>query len=1135
MGFELLLPFFGSLIVFFLFRRADGNNFRIGQLKKYSQKLQEDLEAVTISGVQTVKDATIDLELTNKQAKKLVVELQSRTNETSLMLDSLKAHKDYLDTVLVDLKEVVKLSNEIREESHYVQEGMEIIQGQRERIREVDGEIQQVRNQVKEITLQFNDKLNSRTSDILESLASKIVELENLLEVKSDSLDLSIKKISQDYKSKLSEEIESIVAETVERVELANVKMDDFNSFVRDGEKSLEMRLTRYRDSTDSINERIERLDAKLEEKAESVGEAVQTRLYTFEKKFQEKFESIFDQLAQNKDAFLSGVKMEIDMIRTDVESMNLETMTRKDEILTEARRQSEIVLNQINNFHEKFLDAENRILKTAELKKADLLKDILRFENNFRQTSESFYSEADVIKDSILKNLHNFESDLDKATSIVVSNTRDKFNALRNELEESMISLHGRKKGEFLDELSAIDLKINELSRETSNKIKNVDDHFYDLKSALLDTSREILSQVEKEVERLSLDLDTEKNRVDQKFEFYTEGWNLELDRIKSRTNKDIDSLVQRLKDIHIEGKDLADSIRNEFTNGRSMLDIIVKKADENLRAEIDSLTGEVASKVKKSTEEVEALLNRLQKAGINLYEKQESLLSDYGERLYRDLQTKLEKVRFESEELLEDIQKAGMNLLEKQEEKIDRLKTTIDERISRQLTVLLDKGQLQLDQLETRISTYLLEVRQNLEKNLKDSKDDSERQITNFNSQMQKSLREMEKVNREFLDTNREEFIRSRDELSKIHISIEEEMERVSRMKGSILDEFSREESRIKNIIEKLSSRMEEVESYGEILKNAEITIKDSESTIDVMSDLLDRLRMEGSSIQEYTKHIDFLKTSKKEIELEMRTLDNQRIRIEQIENELNRANNVCDLINNRTEELHDKISMITSIDNKLVEMSRIQEEMEVKISEFKNVNEKINEINSVISTTNRSSTELYDKLQKLYKEIEKLELKESDLQQQLNFTEERATDIAARTVDFKSIESKFDKVENLMMDLSTKHKQVSTLSKRIETLKVDTDDMRENLEDLLQEAEDKFQKLSDFLHHVETFAESKKGIGITKSTPKETKAEQIKKKKATVLNLYENYAWTTDVIAEKLNMDKNLVEDIVRESVS
>jgi chromosome segregation ATPase len=308
--------------------------------------------------------------------------------------------------------------------------------------------------------------------------------------------------------------------------------------------------------------------------------------------------------------------------------------------------------------------------------------------------------------------------------------------------------------------------------------------------------------------------------------------------------------------------------------------------------------------------------------------------------------------------------------------------------------------------------------------------------------------------------------------------------------------------------------------------------------------MNAMLERLKIEGDSIHSYLKNIDFLRSSKKEIETEMRMLETQKIRIEQIENELARATNVCDLINKRTDELHDKINLISSIDHKLIEISRIQEEMDLKLGEIRQANSKITEITQAVQNTNRLGNDLYEKMQKLYRELEKLELKEQELQDQMNHTEERASELAARSLDVKSIESKFDKVENLMMDLSTKHKQIATLQKRIENLKLDSEEIRQNMEGLLVEAEEKYQKLFDLLNHAQANIDTplsaspkQKGKPISEKQATEAKtsgeSEMMKRKRATVLNLYHNYSWTSETIAQKLNMEKSLVEAIIRES--
>lgn len=1138
-GIELFLPFLASVIVFLIIRKIDGSNFRLGQIKKYSQKLNEEITQTAISGVQSVKDATIDLELSNKQAKKLVMDIQRENAQTVALIETLKQNKEYLDSILGELRDVVGLTDQIKEETIYLQQGMEVIQNQRDEIRKLNQDIANAKNEIKEMMIHFQEKLNTRTSDLLESLATKIVELESLLEVKSDKIDESLKQISESYKMQLSEEVEKMIAETITKVDMANIRLEDFHTFVRDSEKNLDMKLNRYRDATESISERIERLDLRLEEKAETVGEAVQARLEAFEKKFQERFEAIFEQLAENKEAFLSGVKMEIDLIRTEIESMNLETMTRRDEILTEARRQAETVLMHIQTFHEKFLEAENKILKTAELKRSELLKEIHRFENDFKQSSEVFYQDAAELKDSILRDLNHFEADLSRATSNIENNVKERFYALKTELEESLVSLHSRKKSEFLDELGVIELKIKELGRETINKIKNVDDHFYDLKHALMEASKEIINQVEKEVSSLSSSLDTEKTKVDQKLEFFIEGWNLELERIKSKTNKEVDSLLQRLKEIQIEGKELADSIRDEFNKGRGQLDFIIQKGEESIEQKVENIVNEIQSKVKKASEEVEILIHRLQKSGAHIYEKQETLLSEFGSRLYRDLQNKLEKVKFESEELLEELERSGNNLLEKQEEKIDRLNSTIDERISRQLTILLDKGQLQLDQLENRIASYVQEVKHNVEQTLKNTREDSERQIENFNAQIQKVFREMEKANKEFLETGKLEFEKTKEEFEKMKKAIDQETERILQLKFSLLNEFHAEESKIRSSLLKIESKVGEIETLADVLKNNERLLRESELTIQSMNTMLDRLKLEGESIHHYLKNIEFLKSSKKEIETEMRMLETQKIRIEQIENELTRATSVCDLINQRTSELHDKINTISSIDHKLIEVERVQEEIDLKLNELKNASSKINEVSQLVQSTGRMGNDVYEKMQKLYRELEKLEGKEKEIKEQLNFVEEKASELAVRNLDVKSIESKFDKVENLMMDLSTKHKQVATLQKRIEALKLEAEQTREGLEHLLEEAEDKFKKFTEFLNHIQANIDTPVSISPKQaqkpegSPMKPVQNELIKRKRATVLNLYHNYSWSPDVIAQKLNLEKELVEAIIRES--
>ena len=51
----------------------------------------------------------------------------------------------------------------------------------------------------------------------------------------------------------------------------------------------------------------------------------------------------------------------------------------------------------------------------------------------------------------------------------------------------------------------------------------------------------------------------------------------------------------------------------------------------------------------------------------------------------------------------------------------------------------------------------------------------------------------------------------------------------------------------------------------------------------------------------------------------------------------------------------------------------------------------------------------------------------------------------------------------------------------------------------------------------------------LDVYKRQDKDT-TEILKRKKATVLSLYEKFDWTSDTIAEKLNLEKSLVDAII-----
>ncbi|MCC6274217.1 MAG: chromosome segregation protein SMC, partial [Leptospiraceae bacterium] len=330
MGTELLIPFIASVLITILLRRLDKSNYRLSQIKRYTQKLTEDINYVAISKIQSVRDAGIDLEIMNKQAKKLSEEIQKVSSDTKVLLETVKSNKYYLDNVSTELSGVVELTGEIQKESAYIQNGLALFQNQRNEIEKIEKEILKVQSEASGILLAFHEKVNFRTDEVLQSLATKIVEMESLLEAKSAKLDEFASNVSVSFQEKLKEEVEILARESVGKVELLHSKVSSLTDSLRESEKSIDSKIIQFRDFSDMVAEKIERVDVRLADKFETAEKKIEDRFIIFEKKIQERFDSIVEQVTQSKEAFIRGLKMEIDAIRREVEGLDLETMTRR-------------------------------------------------------------------------------------------------------------------------------------------------------------------------------------------------------------------------------------------------------------------------------------------------------------------------------------------------------------------------------------------------------------------------------------------------------------------------------------------------------------------------------------------------------------------------------------------------------------------------------------------------------------------------------------------------------------------------------------------------------------------------------------------------------------------------------------
>lgn len=628
MGLELFIPFLASVGITILLRRMDKSNYKLSQIKRYTGKLQEELQEIALEKIQSVKDSGIELEITLKQTRKLAEDVKGLNEESRQLLDTIRSNRDFLSAITLDLKEVVHLSSDIRQESQSIQEGLGKLELGKREVQAIGSKIQELRSEAEILLDAFQEKLNFRSDDILQSLASKIVELEGLLEAKSDRVEAGLEELGEAYRQKLEGQTKTILNDTVGKVDQAREEVKSLLESMQAKEEDMDAQTDRIQTAFLTVSEKLDRLDLRVEEKAELADRKLEETFQRNESSLRQKYDQILEQVVHSKEAFLNGVKIEIEAIRKEIEGMSLETLTRRDEILNETRRQAEGINDSINIFQEKYLEAENKLLKQADSRKSELTRQIDSFEDEFNRISAGLRNEAEDLRKEILVGLKEFHSSLETSRSEEERKSRNRIEQIRLGLEEELSALHASHSERFRAEWDGIRENVKIFDVQVSTRMKEMDSYVKDIREALEATAGEILGETESKVGEIGASIDEEFRKMDRRLEHFARSWEDEVVSQKNHTMEAIRGLEERLSQIHFKGAEYLEEFAKTYAEQKDKIEEFVTKYKANFRKDGEEVREELLVRYKEMKVDGQNLVESIKEEYSSVGERFENLL---------------------------------------------------------------------------------------------------------------------------------------------------------------------------------------------------------------------------------------------------------------------------------------------------------------------------------------------------------------------------------------------------------------------------------------------------------------------------------------------------------------------------
>lgn len=688
-------------IVLFVFRQMDKDNRSLEKVKKYADKLKEDLELFVSERGQAIKDYAIELDVQQKSAKELLgriheveTELHSKSEEISLIDKRISDYDRTLDELLSMTERADENLKRIREESAYADQIAK-------KITDVKNHLDALENKIPQIQGAFH-KANSESLETLKTALLTEIDA-NLKE--ADAHAERTGSLAREHEKRAQESLaslQSLIQNAFESARTEAVKLED-QAFG----KLKESIMARSDKLKEALEEKYQTLQIQAKEKVIET----QSLVKNFKAEWIEDSKLLISDFNSDLEKETQKLEERITISESRVE------MAEKlyDERFEKVEKKG---LELVASVSEKVKDAVQKYKDDSALKIQDLKSTIQSFvqesKNTFTENErdaksrlETLDSKIEAIESAFKEKVMHIDTRSKEIAEKVLQEVQKSTDGRADTIKKALEAEFAMLTKDIHEKEAEIKKVIERLSKETEAWQKNVDSSL-NTSSLALSKAEEKLTLESKQLEAKILEsvsilkdqFSKDTNAAQTKIAFDLEKQLADFKNDASykfqkleEVNTDISLMESTLRSIM---KDIEMRIESDFKSfGDNMH---VKQKENEVRLETEMLS------LHKSMDELDQNLADLKgKAYANVSEKLKLFEDDF----FQDLNKRAVSIDDTLNTFKSDLDKKLITLAETEEEERVRIEKTYFESLKARLSETETKL---LDQLE-RISSQSID----------------------------------------------------------------------------------------------------------------------------------------------------------------------------------------------------------------------------------------------------------------------------------------------------------------------------------------------------------------------------------------------------------------------------------------
>jgi hypothetical protein len=688
------------LITLVLFRQLDKNNRSLDKVRKYGERLKEDLAAFVAEREAAVKDYAIELDVQQKAAKELLKRLVITEEDLAAKAQAVAKIDERISAYDASLAELMNMTARVQENLNRIKEESPFTETVLKRVMEAKTQLQSLEKNLADIEINFERQnaqaLEKAEEEVLAAIRSTVSDLQSTAETIERRVEehrdavVAIEKQRKESLNRDLTQVETVLKEALEKARTEADKLEDA-AFVKLKEQALE----RARKFQTTVEERLIQFQDATKNKVLELQDATKNKILEIQglvKTFKDEWKQDVSELnglakAQKeewkKDLVEASAHAKAIQEQITAETKQLETAIEQK--ITDLSSKTESGIQQIiqsfqqrlKELEQKTLEAESKTVasvdgrlkeyaaaQAVQFQRLEAAADeVSRLETELR----SFMNETEQ---RVLKDFALFEKESENRRTTVLAS----FESAVNQLKTEMTNLE--------NELNTLKTRAYE---NVSEKLKLFEDDFFaDLAKRSEEIDRRLSewkAAMDSQLEQLEESGRNERAQLEQT---YTELFRTRLADQSERFSSDL----ERLK---IQTGAFEEGIREQMEQADQSLQAFKEQLAKDLeearnaaaaatKAEIGRHALAMAELLKKDQREIETSLKTL----VDQVESRGQELADMVEAQRKNLeswQSRFTQQLRDAESAVEEARKRARELAAESDERLAATRNAIQE----------------------------------------------------------------------------------------------------------------------------------------------------------------------------------------------------------------------------------------------------------------------------------------------------------------------------------------------------------------------------------------------------------------------------------------------------------------------